>query len=115
MGPHHTADVRKPLTPIKADYSLAWVCGMEYVNQEGSGVVQRMREERGWSREDVYELTDYMLNPNELGMIEGEYGPGVPFEIEHLTTLAVLFGCRPGELLDRIYEEKGSRLLEEDD
>lgn len=103
------------MDPIKPNYELPWVRGMEYVRQEGSTLVQRMREERGWTRDDVHELTDWALDPNTLGLIEGEYGAGIPWEIEHLDMLAVLFDTTPGKLLDRIYEEKGHELIAEDD
>ena len=109
------SDARTPLKPIEPDYSLAWVRGWEYVSQEGTSLIEKLREERGWSREDVWELTDGQIDPNTLGLIEGDYGIGYPYEVDHLISLAVLFGCRPGELLDRIYEEKGSELLAEDD
>jgi hypothetical protein len=102
-------------SPIKPDYSLPWVLGWEYVMQEGSSLVRRLREERGWTRDDVYELTDYTLDPNTLGLIEGEYGIGLPWEIDQLVTLAVLFDMSPGQLLDRIYEDKGRELLAEED
>lgn len=101
--------------PIKPDYKLAWVRGWEHVNQEGTGFIQREREARGWTRDDVYEMADWMLDPNTQGLIEGEYGPGLPFEIDHLVVYAVLFEMKPGELLDAIYEEKGRELLVEDD
>ncbi len=101
-------------TPIQADYDLPWVRGWEYVIQEGSGTVQRLREERGWSRDDVHELTDFQLDPNTLGLIEGEYGAGMPWETDHLVMLAILFEMKPGELLDLIYEEKGRELLAEE-
>jgi hypothetical protein len=109
------SNIDQPLKPIEFDYSLPWVRGWEYISQEGSSLIERMRKERGWSREDVWELTDGVIDPNTLGLIEGDYGIGYPFEVDHLIYLAALFGCRPGELLDRIYEEKGNELLEEDD
>lgn len=96
------------------DYSLPWVRGWEYVIQEGSGTVQRLREERGWTRDDVYDLTGGSIDPNTLGLIEGEYGPGVPWEVDQLVELAVVFDMKPGELLDLIYEEKGRELLAEE-
>lgn len=102
------------LDPIKADYTKPWVRGWEYVMQEGSGYIQRERAARGWSRADVYELTDYELDPNTQGLIEGEYGVGIPWEIDHLVTYATLFDTTPGALLDAIYEEKGRELLADD-
>lgn len=108
------ADLR-PLTPIKPDYSQAWVLGHEHISQEGTTFWQRKREEKGWTREDVHELTDWQLDPNTLGLIEGDYGPGTVWELDHLTTLAVLYGMRPGEMLDACFEEKGFQILEEDD
>lgn len=102
------------LTPIKPDYTQPWVRGWEYILTEGTTFWTRLREERGWTREQVHELTDYVLSPAEQELLEGEWGPGMP-TLAQLELLAVLYGRRPGELLDECYEEKGYVLIAEDD
>lgn len=102
------------LEPIKPDYSKAWVRGYEQVTQEGTSYFTRLREERGWTREQVYELTDWMLDPATQALIEGDYGIGGIWDFDHLYWLAVLYDKSPGDILNEIYEEKGRELLAEE-
>ena len=102
------------LTPIKPDYTQAWVRGQEHIGQEGTSFWTDIRKARGWSRDDVYELTDWLLCPAEQEILESEWGPGMP-DRDQLEILAVLYGCKPGALLDECYEIKGRELLAEDD
>lgn len=101
---------REPLEKIKPDYNLVWVRGSEYISQEGTSFWARLRVERGWSRDDVYELSDWILNPGTQSLFEGDWGPCMP-SLEEIEALAVLYGRKPGELLDECYEEKGRELL----
>lgn len=100
------------LKPIKPDFSLPWVRGWEHVSQEGSSYWRKLREARGWTRDDVYELTDWMINPATQALIEQEYGPCMP-DREELEYLAFLYGRKPGEMLDECYEEIGRVLAAE--
>lgn len=102
------------ITPIKPNYDLPWVRGWEYVIQEGSSYIQHARKARGWTRENVWDLSDGVLDPATQALIEGDYGIGHPWEIDQLVTYAVLFETTPGRLLDTIYETKGTQLLAED-
>lgn len=97
-------------TPIEPDFSKAWVRGEEYIGQEGSSYWTRIREGRGWSRDDVYELTDYQLCPAAQELLESEWGPSMP-DLHELILLAHLYGERPGDLLNECFEQKGRELL----
>lgn len=85
--------------PVKA-----WELGQESVDQEGTGFWQRLREERGWSREDVEERTDGMIRAWE--QIGWEDDLAFP-DVEQLAELARLYDTTPGSLLDNCYCEKG--------
>lgn len=106
--------MKETMEPIKPDYSKAWVRGEEHIGQEGTGFWQRKREQRGWSREDVYELTDFVLDPLTLGLIEGDYGCGGVWDMRQLIDLAHLYGESPGAMLDQCFEEMGRELMAED-
>lgn len=102
---------------VDPDYSLAWVRGWEYVYQDGSTLIERMRKERGWTRQDVHHLAggEWDLHPGVQAEVEGDYSLAMVTEIDQLISYAIIFGCRPGELLDRIFEEAGEKLLDEDE
>jgi hypothetical protein len=80
-------DPRRPLGARKKDWRWPWVRGDEYIEQEGTSFWQRLREERGWSREDVWDLTGDLVNPAEQALIEGDYGNGYIWEIDDLIAL----------------------------
>lgn len=101
------------LKPIKEDFSLPWVRGREYVQQEGTSFFKDLRAEKGWTQDEVFELSDWILNPAIQAMLEQEWGPYLP-TLDELETLAVLYGRKPGELLDEMYERKGNELIREE-
>lgn len=100
--------------PIEADYELPWVRGHEYIGQEGTDYWRKLREARGWTHEDVYELTNCLLTPGQQMIIEGEYTGGWVSDVDDLIVLAVLYGRKPGELLDECFESKGRELAEDE-
>lgn len=106
-------ETRETLKPIKEDFRWPWARGEEHIRQEGTSFWQRLREERGWTRQDVWELTDYVLDPAQQAVIEGDYQPGLVWEMEDLCALATLYGRAPGELLDASFDEAGEMLLGE--
>lgn len=97
--------------PIKPNYDLPWVRGEEHVATEGTSFWQRQREAKGWTREDVEALSDYVLCV-PLQMLWEEHVT-MP-DVQYLTTLAFLYETSPGRLLDDCYEEKGRVLIAED-
>lgn len=88
-----------------------WQRGAEYVAQEGSELWQKLREERGWSREDVEEKTDLVCWERQT-MFEDR--PDMP-DLQELEALATIYETSPGALLDRCFEEKGKELREEEE
>jgi hypothetical protein len=89
--------------------------GSEYVSQEGTTFWERLRTERGWTRDDVERLTEK----------EATEGFGVPViherqemfeerpdfpDLQELEALATLYDMTPGQLLDRCYTEEGERI-----
>lgn len=101
--------------PIRPDYDKAWVRGWEYIGQEGTGYFERLRLERGWTREDVWQLTDGHLDPGVQAVYEGEFAPAWLPDLETIIELANLYGTSPGKLLDGCFEEKGRELLAEEE
>lgn len=99
--------------PIQPDYDQAWVVGEEHVGQDGTYFWKRLREEQGWSQEDVYALTGFMLSPPEQMMIESAYQPGYVGDVRQLVMLAVIYGRKPGELLDECFEDAGREIIAE--
>lgn len=101
--------------PKEPDYNLPWVRGWEYICQEGQDYILKQRDQRGWTREDVHDMTEGSLDPNTQGLIEGDYGGGQIPDLDDLVCYAILFDTSPGKLLDDILEQKGRQLLAEDD
>lgn len=101
----------KLLDPIKPDYDKAWVRGWGHINQEGTTYWRELREQRGWSREDIELLTDGCVPPPVQEMFE-DY-PTMPSR-EDLEALAIVYSSTPGRLLDSCYEAKGAELLTEE-
>lgn len=103
------------LAPVKHDFSKAWVRGWEHIAQEGTSYFQRLREARGWSRQDVWDLTDGHLDPGVQAVYEGEWAPAWAPDVDTLIDLAHIYGTSPGQLLDGCFEEKGRELLAEEE
>lgn len=100
--------------PIKPDYTKAWVLGWEYISQEGTSYFERLRLERGWSREDVWQLTDGHLDPGVQAVYEGEFAAAWVPDLETIIDLAHIYGMTPGQILDECFEEKGREILAEE-
>jgi hypothetical protein len=102
------------ISPVKPDYSQAWVRGWEYISQEGTSFWTGLREAHGYTRDHINELADGTLPPPVQELFECDWGPSLP-ELDDLITLATVYGCKPGELLDRCFEEKGRILIAEEE
>jgi hypothetical protein len=100
------------LGEVQPDFDQAWVVGHEYIDQEGTTFWKKLREDHGYSREDVEAMSTGLcyLSIPEQALFE-DY-PGMP-SVEHLVTLAAIYDTTPGALLDRCFEEKGKELIEE--
>lgn len=100
------------LKPIEPDFSQDWVRGAEHTAQEGSEFWQKKREEKGWSREDVEQLTDGMVIVERQTMFEDR--PDFP-DLQELEALAHIYETSPGALLDAAFEEWGALLRSEEE
>lgn len=100
--------------PIEEDFSQPWVRGHEYICQEGTNYWLKQREARGWTHDEVHDLTDGALTPAMQMLIEGEYTGGWVEDVSQLVVLAVLYGRKPGEMLDECFETKGRELVEQE-
>jgi release factor glutamine methyltransferase len=87
-----------------------WETGANYVHENGSPLWRMLRQEKGWSRDDVWEKTDGICLPPAQEIWEDHIG--FP-EWEELEALATLYELTPGELLDRVYEMQGRMIRKE--
>lgn len=100
------------MNKIKPDFTKAWEIGCEYVMQEGSGVWQKIREEAGYTREELYEALDYMaLHPARQQLLEEIVDWP---EWEELEWYARIADMTPGQLIDYIYITKGEEILKDE-
>jgi transcriptional regulator with XRE-family HTH domain len=93
-----------------------WRRGAEYVCQEGSPLWQQLRQEKGWTREELEAQTDAVAGMPVVWQRQAMFEdlPDLP-TIEELEALAQVYDTKPGELLDRCYEETGRMLREEEE
>lgn len=101
-----------PRKPIGPDFSRDWVVGAEHIAQDGSDFWQKKREQMGWSRQEVEELTDGMVIVERQTMFEDR--PYFP-ELDELEALAHIYATSPGALLDACFEERGMLLRGEEE
>lgn len=94
------------------DFTEAWVVGHEYVSQEGTSFFRKLREEAGYTRENIADMTAGLafLPPPAQELFEDWLD--LP-NLEQLIALAVVYDTSPGELIDRCFREKGAQLLAE--
>lgn len=97
---------------VEGNYELAWEVGYEYVGQEGTNVFTVLREDRGWTQEDVEQLTGGMV-PIPIQMMLEDYPIGGHVDVDELVHLARIYGLSPGGLLDLIFVTAGQRILDE--
>ena len=96
------------IKPVKPNFNLPWERGLEHIEQEGSPI-GLMREERGWTKGDIYELSGFELHPAQQELYEDL--PGLP-SLDDLVRYARVFGFSPGELLDKLFRREAERLDE---
>lgn len=97
---------------ILPDYSQPWARGCEHISQEGTSYWQDIREGQGWSREDVFLKTGGIVTPGRQADFEWDYCVDFP-TLDEIVALAVIYGERPGDLLNECYERTGRELLAE--
>jgi hypothetical protein len=101
------------MEPVKEDYDERWERGLEYLMQEGISALQKMRESAGLTRDQVYELCDHQaLHPARQELIEDAIGWP---ELDEWVWYARIFGFKPGELMDAVFEAKGAELMEDEE
>jgi hypothetical protein len=89
-----------------------WYTGAEYIGQEGTNFWTLIREKHDLRRIDVYDLSDYVLPEPAQALFEDHcYMP----DLAQLEVLALIYGMKPGELLDACYEYEARRIQEGDE